>query len=564
MHKKVLSISSTKTTHSANLLNLSPEILEKILMFCDLKSLLRARLAHPCFYGIADHSSAKQLNLDLKTCVSSGLSPLQFTHFQPTQYFANMTTPLTLNKYALNWIHAYNLDVKFIQSCMHLYPDGKTPIPYGIRVSGDRLVSILKDGRVIIWKESDGGVGYEFKVLSLTQQVTMLNECIGEFLYALKVKDTPVLLVRPQSLDLESLHKLVDRKIMAFYDNDVYIVVKLDDGQIVYLRKLRKAIPKLEQLPPNRKAESVCILRTKVFASLLDNGDVLSWGMNVPTPYVSILPKDSNIPDKVQFIVSGNWSLVAVMDDLRTIIQYGQFSEYSKNTQELAVFQLREREDIVNIYPLNYGFVALLKNKKIKIWGMVTEPPELPKDYAVKEICQTDYMMALLFEDGTVFNIPTSMYGYGGGRLELPNNRKARYLFSTNISFVALLDDHTIYPWGNVNIEHKTIPNNLKNKTVKTIFSNNSGFIALLEDHRVCYWGSKCWKGKMINIPEDRCVKFVFPCNNAFVIQLDNDHLLRVGYPEKSPPYENELNPVFLPIPQDTSLAIIDKEIDHS
>ena len=549
---RIISIRSFSDDKKMGILSLSEEMMEYLLTFCDLKSLFKVRLASTRLYSCSHQGVVQRVNLNWKFYLSTKMDPLRLIRYYPTLYFANLTMPIHISTHALSELETYGLKADYADSFLTLYPNGNRPLT-GTMVNLKRtFVGVLNKREIIAWTQR--GDRYEHCILSREEFFCKVYQDAAYKVYAIPMRDrttleTSVDELNPNSLDILSRGMT---KIVKVYNNDEVIIAKLADERLIYLTDPQTLKPPPE-IPLGCKIKNVYGILCKLFLAWLDNGEVLVWGANVLSPGRLLIPDEtvSKQYNKVRSITVSNHCFTILLDDERTIIQYGYFLNTEPNYKMISL-QLRDRSDIKKIFANDEYFVALLRNGKIYPWSQ--DPyknvfPAFPEGYQVRSIFKTLKAFTILLEDGSIVCFGARQYG--GQTPSLPPGRTVKKVFSTIASFVAVLDDHTVLPWGNP-IYGGQKPTVLVNEPVKTVFSNNYGFLAILENGRACYWKTD---GRLIRIPENRYIKDVLPNDRTLLIQLDTGDMI--------PIYTNfngqSADPPLLYMPKGKKLSTIDR-----
>lgn len=557
---KNIAFSTVQYKGAANILYLSPEVLEYLLAFSDLKSLLCVRASTFRLSQSADRVLASRFQLKWQFCEERNLSPLAVFYRYPTQYFVNLKVPFHFCHSALSCMQSYGLSLGDVQSFLNNYPDGKQSIPYGFCLAGKVLACVLEDGCISIWTKKKGL--YKNKILSKPLYSKMIYEDHFHCIYALLVRRFPVLFTIRTCMNPNLKKFLADRQIMACYHTPKTMIATLSDRQLIFIsNSLNHQALNVPTVPPCRKVQSISIVRSKLFMVLLDNGQLLCFGRDFNQEFSSFFTSkfgDGSASPKVWLLTSSKNAFTIVLEDRRTIIHYG-YKYKTPNDLDYTIFQFPERSDVKAIYSTDTSYVALLCNGKAFAWGEERfggESPKFPKDSVIREIYKTKYSFAAYLEDSRVITWGDSQLG--GCMPTLPQDRFVKALFSNYSSFVALLDDHTLMGWGSY-LYGGVVPTLLTGRRVKSVYSVNYSYLAVLENEtQVCYWGLISSSGAIFNLPKNRKVKHVFSLQPVFVIQFDNDDFFQIGSSTAQFTMLDNVSEMYFRIPGRKKMAVID------
>ena len=561
---KLISNFTERNDPSLSLLRLPPEQLEYLLAFCDMTSLLKVRRTNSRLLKLANRGLAERFQVSWRYCLQSNIPPLALTHYYPTQYFSHLTVPLLACSFALKVMKFHNLNPSMVQSFLELHPEGNISLPLGVYEVSGTLACMLDDESVILWERK--GLSYESQVVSKVLLPTNLYSRKDKKLFFIPKHERSVLDVTILEMHAGFAEKLMGRTVKRYFKSPfrptMSLIAKLDDGDVLFMTHHSGGCVRLPYVPTDRTVQSIYFLDTQYYLVLLDNGSVFCLTAEGSDTQKSSLRLTEGQDDlkklRVSLVASWEYIFNMVLDDLRTVVQYGFLN--SRKKMSLRSFQFSEQSKIKDVYTNRFASVALFCNGKMAVWGNETyggTMPSLPENYYICSIHQSEFAFAALLQGGKV--IPWGAYNNGGQMTSLPCDRSVKSIFSNNSSFVALLDDQTMHVWGNRRLGGQ-LPEELKGCAVQTVFSNNYAYMAMLEDGRLCYWGCKCISGQMIQIPKGRKVVAVLPSDVTFVIMLDNGDLIPIGTPGTLYSDSDDFSQTVLPMPKGKKMAVIDSD----
>ncbi|MFZ4116311.1 MAG: hypothetical protein ACOYK6_06265 [Chthoniobacterales bacterium] len=163
------------------------------------------------------------------------------------------------------------------------------------------------------------------------------------------------------------------------------------------------------------------------YAAILDNGDISCWGDSGRGGVTPELPK--KFIDAAESIIMGHYKYFIV----------------------------------ASISSTKRAFAAISSEGKVFCWGDSKyggETPVLPKGRKVISIASTDRAFAALLDNGSIFCWGDKKYGglfpelktqvvSNGLIVEKKNTKRAVAIASTSAAFTAVLEDRTVFSWGN-------------------------------------------------------------------------------------------------------------------
>lgn len=158
-----------------------------------------------------------------------------------------------------------------------------------------------------------------------------------------------------------------------------------------------------------------------------------------------------------------------------------------KNSNEFQ--SIKPEQNLVSVTSNINNFVALLSDGTLLTTGRI---PILPPDQAVRMVVSSESTFTALLSDTS----KESLFFWNSDNqdealLALPNGRKVVSVISNVDAFAALLDNGTLFCWGDSETGGKTPA--LHGKTVIALAATDHAFTALLNDRTLLSWGAHSW-----------------------------------------------------------------------
>ena len=228
---------------------------------------------------------------------------------------------------------------------------------------------------------------------------------------------------------------------------------------------------------------------------------VVTFG-NLDSDYIpQVIKKQVHSLRNVKQLFANQFAFCALMED-GTVYSWGSNNYGGDNTDSSAL------KDIVDIYPVNKGFVAIDSTNKIFSWGdsyLQETPPG--NGEKILQITRNNYSIAVLTETNTLKGWGYSHSVYGS---EIPNVKK---LFTSWTSWAAIKNDNSCIVWGynsysderylsdsNKGVRHassSTVDETLLNSDISNVYLNYEVACALKIDGSVIGWGRDIYGGNL-------------------------------------------------------------------
>ncbi len=281
----------------------------------------------------------------------------------------------------------------------------------------------------------------------------------------------------------------------------------------------------LNQFDPNKPEDKPQVTKIDKFERIYQNdysfvgfgndGKVKGWGYKGRGADVSSIEGKLKLDD-IRNVYSNKYAYAVVKND-GSVVTWGD-KMYGGDSSEV-------QEQLVNvdrIYPTEEGFIAVLEDQSIVIWGSsVLQSGKTPatltylKNNAdgpsgkVKEVYNIPRTSLLLLEDGNVMLLGASLaVGFNSDLQNYFKSHKDKIVEILPVklgAFVALFTDGTVKAFGaeayGGNIEYPekegtTKTDLLNSKFVTHIYTNGKAVAALQEDGSVIVWGYGSYGGQ--------------------------------------------------------------------
>lgn len=539
-------------------MGLPPELLNRVMRFCDTKSLYQLRLVHRSLHPELDRVFSNLMNVNLQYCLKNTVSPVALKTYNPTKYLANLSVPIESSEYALKCIKNHEVNLESLKFLLHRHPNGDVPMSHGFCEFRGGFANVLEDKSIIVWTQNDNS--YQAQIVKNIKHATIVHHQRCENIIAVMKNGFPSLESNPCSMNPEFSAYESRRTIKKVCNNRFSILAQFDDGTARFITKINNSLKNNPSIPKERRIKTIhATEKLNLFLLEFDNGDTLCWGEGNLKGTWLIPNKDESINGKkVGFVSSNDYSFTIVFDDLRTVLMYGVIIQNTGYYSQ-SVLHVNQDSDIKAVYTNRISNVILLQNGKILVdlyyvYGDTLPPLLKDPDCSVQQVCHTEDTFSILLNDGVVAVWGNTDLYQGRNHPEKPTKK----LFSNSGSYVLLFEDNTIFCVGDA-YKGGRLPSIIKDCPVQSLVPNEDGYIALLEDGRLCYWGRLAINGLIIDLPE-QSVKCIFPCTFSFVIELNDGELIPFGIPGDEETTAYQFKKQFLPLPKDKKLAVIDRD----
>ncbi|MEI6417232.1 MAG: RCC1 domain-containing protein [Verrucomicrobiota bacterium] len=244
-------------------------------------------------------------------------------------------------------------------------------------------------------------------------------------------------------------------------------------------------------VPLDTKVTSIAA-NDAAFTALYENGEIYSWGDQ----------KFGNIASaffqkKVLSLTSAQWATIATLED-------GTIQLFGDRKHEDIMPSLPKGTTISSIFCNGDDFIAILNTGNIVSWGIcppLREEINPPAGTHIQSLIMNKDAFLGLLDNGNIICGGDSNIG---GNPPPRSYKKVVSLSATDFSFTELYEDGLLRTWGTwgfksgKDIEAKTPKNFPYGRHVESICSSPDSYIALLDDGSLFVWG--------INIPDGRIV----------------------------------------------------------
>lgn len=555
MKLKLLSNKYNLEKPKVSMLCIPNEILEYILNFCDLQSLLQVRLSCLRLSKQAEKGIAKAYQLDWRYCLSKNISPLELVHCHPSEYLEHLTVPIVASRYASNLVKRFNLKPEVVENNFKLNPESKLPLFWGVSMSENHILGFLDNGDVFSWRITSGVCSCD--IFKIKKRTTSFKIDHSIEVNVVSKQKYPFIVSCFPFMDAYNSGKSAKSGVKMAVSNYHTVLALEDTGRLFFLSE-HTSSDKLSRVVKRLKVKSLCGIREDVFGAILDNGDVYFWGGVLGSRGVNLSQDLVNSDvQKVKLLKSSSTYFVMLLEDEHTVVLYGFLQ--SNMSMSKCSYDVGGEEKVDSIYCSQKSCLLLLKSGKLFFLGYDNPHNPFPSDklenQSVEAIYHTETAFAVQLLDGTALS--WGSLGFDGDSV-ISSGRIVKNIISNLTSFTAVFEDDTFQSWG-CRYSGGVVPDNLKGCRAKAIFPCDYGFLGFLMDGSIYYWGSKTeLLAKKIDIPEGCKVQGVSSVGNAFLLHLDNDKIKLVGFPRSRFSVSFDFDRPLLSLPPGRKLLTID------
>ena len=397
-----------------------------------------------------------------------------------------------------------------------------------LRLWQDSLYAILDNGSLYAWgNNKDGQLG-----LGLTDEYVAYNKKVD---IPGKVKLIKCAGVNPT--DESACYVITE-------DGALYVWGKNSYGQLGVGDEVNKNTP-IKVTAINGKVMELIIGYSFSVYAILEDGSLYSWGNNVSSnlgvgdEVNRNTPTKVNLPSKIKELITTGSSVYALMEDSSLYSwgdnysgQLGVGDEVNKNTPT----KVNLPSKIKKLITTGSSVYAILEDGSLYAWGgnnsgelgvgdevNKNTPTKVNLPSKIKELITTGLSSYAILEDGSLYawgynsdgqlgvgdevnkNTPIKVTAINGKVMEL--------IISNYISVYAILEDGSLYAWGNNSYGQLGVGDEVNRNTptkvnlpgkIKKLITSSSASYAILEDGSLYAWGENYYGELGVGSNEDK------------------------------------------------------------
>ena len=397
-----------------------------------------------------------------------------------------------------------------------------------LRLWQDSLYAILDNGSLYAWgNNKDGQLG-----LGLTDEYVAYNKKVD---IPGKVKLIKCAGVNPT--DESACYVITE-------DGALYVWGKNSYGQLGVGDEVNKNTP-IKVTAINGKVMELIIGYSFSVYAILEDGSLYAWGNNVSSnlgvgdEVNRNTPTKVNLPSKIKELITTGSSVYALMED-SSLYSWGNNEsgllgvgdEVNKNTPTKVNLPGKIKELITT----GSSVYALMEDSSLYSWGSNSDgqlgvgdevnkntPTKVNLPSKIKELITTGLSSYAILEDGSLYawgynsdgqlgvgdeenrNTPIKVTAINGKVMEL--------IISNYISVYAILEDGSLYAWGNNESSKLGVGDEVNRNTptkvnlpgkIKKLITSSSASYAILEDGSLYAWGYNYYGELGVGSNEDK------------------------------------------------------------